>query len=247
MQFKPVPFYSKAIFQKIFLAKGRRVALARKPIEEFTREKEKSEKQYKFEAKFGKFAENSQFIGMAARRHLFNYLLSEGTSQYQRKYVIDKIAEQDMAGLAKQGLSKVVDAIVMAAISAKTADAQYDHKVNGILHYPFFWFSQQRGFLVNKDYQRVLIAAGKYAPGDLHHLSALGAYQEKAQKEKIFSALSKCLRLGGPASFKMLVGVYAYLSDDPRTLDAFSDVVLLAGNKGEMHGVASIWWNNYCV
>ncbi|MCX6771848.1 MAG: hypothetical protein NTX79_07370 [Candidatus Micrarchaeota archaeon] len=174
MQFKAFPFYSKAIIQNIFLKREKRVALARKAIEPFTREKEKAEKEYKFKAEFAKFAENLQFLGMVARMKVLNYLLNDGISQYQRKYVINKIAEYDMVNLAKQGFSKAANAIITTALDAKN-----DEDVKFLLHYPIFSLFEQEDLLGSKDYQAATIAACKFAPDTLLSVLRLGAYHEK--------------------------------------------------------------------
>jgi hypothetical protein len=247
MHFKPVPFYSKAIFQKIFFSRDRRVMLSFKPLVQLIITKEKSSDLPAISnVRVAAFTENLPFIGIKARMKLLNYLYNEGTSQYQRKYVIDKIAEQDMAGLAKQGASKVIDAIIIAALGLKADNVENDHILNSVLHYPFFWFSQQDGFLANRDYQCVLIAASKYVLGELPDLAALGAYHEQAQKEKIFRALSHCLGVGGPASFKELATVYTQHSNDKKGLVEFSDLVLLISSKEEMHTKTNQWWMQYC-
>ena len=243
MQYKALPFYSKAIFQKAFFSRAKREELARKPLVELIIKNAKlSDIPEIANVKVASFAYNLAFIGMAVRRKVLNYLYNDSTSQYQRKYVINKIAEYNMKELSKQGFSKAADAIIVAALGAKT-----DHDVQAALHYPIFSLYEQKDILGNRDYQAAVIAASKYAPESVRCVVSLGAYQELGLKNKIFKSLSHALQLGGHASFKMLAEVYANHINDNRALGAFSDVVLLVRNEGEMHAVAAKWWNHYCV
>ena len=244
MQFKPVPFYSKALVQKVFFSRARQENLARKPLVQLLIKNEKSSDLNAIaNVKVAAFAENLLFIGMKTRMKLLNYLYNEDTSQNQRKYVINTIAEQNMAELSKQGFSKAADAVISAALDART-----DEDVNNLLYYTFYYFlGAQKGMLKNKNYKESIIAASKYAPEVLRYVTRLCAGKHNQEnKLKIFKALSHSLHLGGPASFKELANVYAQYNNDDKGLVEFSDLVLLVTTKEEMHTKTNQWWMQYC-